>query len=57
MAKKNVFVHPTAIVDTKNIGSGTRIWAFVHVLKNVTIGENCNICDHCFIEGGGYCRK
>lgn len=52
MAKKNVFVHPTAIVDTKNIGNGTRIWAFVHVLKNVTIGENCNICDHCFVEGG-----
>lgn len=52
MAKNNVFVHPTAIVDTNNIGKGTRIWAFVHILKNVAIGENCNICDHCFIEGG-----
>lgn len=46
------YIHPTAIVDTKNIGEGSRIWAFVHVLDNVIIGKNANICDHCFIESG-----
>ncbi len=45
-------VHPSAIVDTTDIGSETRIWAFVHILKGVSIGKNCNICDHCFIEQG-----
>ena len=47
---KNFFVHPSAIVETETIGQDTRIWAFVHILKNVSIGNNCNICDHCFIE-------
>ena len=48
----NYYIHPQAIVETKNIGDHTRIWAFVHILKDVTIGSNCNICDHCFIEQG-----
>lgn len=46
------FVHPSAIVETTAIGMHTRIWAFVHILDCVTIGDNANICDHCFIEGG-----
>jgi acetyltransferase-like isoleucine patch superfamily enzyme len=45
-------IHPSALVETESIGSGTTIWAFVHILPNVRIGTNCNICDHCFIEGG-----
>lgn len=44
------YIHPSAIVDTKEIGEKTRIWAFVHILENVRIGSSCNICDHCFIE-------
>jgi acetyltransferase-like isoleucine patch superfamily enzyme len=52
MPERNYFVHPNAIVETDSIGKDTRIWAFAHVLKNVTIGEDCNICDHCFIENG-----
>lgn len=47
---QNVSIHPSAIVDTDAIGAHTRIWAFVHILGKVTIGSNCNICDHCFIE-------
>lgn len=45
------FVHEKSIVETTHIGRGTRIWAFVHILKNARIGRNVNICDHCFIEG------
>lgn len=46
----DLFIHPNAIVETTSIGKGTRIWAFVHILKGASIGEACNICDHCFIE-------
>jgi len=48
----NVFVHPTALVETASIGEGTRVWAYVHILPGAVIGRNCNIGDHCFIEGG-----
>lgn len=45
------FQHQFAIVEPGvTIGSRTRIWAFVHVLSGVTIGEDCNVCDHTFIE-------
>ena len=46
------FVHPSALVETAKVGKGTRIWAFVHVLAGARIGRDCNIGDHCFIEGG-----
>jgi UDP-2-acetamido-3-amino-2,3-dideoxy-glucuronate N-acetyltransferase len=38
------FVHETAIIDQPNqVGQGTKIWHFSHILKNCRIGENCNI--------------
>jgi acetyltransferase-like isoleucine patch superfamily enzyme len=46
------FRHPQAIVDTEDIGEGTRIWAFTHVMAGATIGSGCNIGEHCFIEKG-----
>ncbi|MEW6049779.1 MAG: acyltransferase [Candidatus Zixiibacteriota bacterium] len=44
------FVHPNALVATDRIGKGSRVWAFANVQKDVVIGEDCNICDHCFVE-------
>lgn len=44
------FKHDAAIVETDKIGEGTRIWAFAHILPGAMIGEECNICDHVFIE-------
>ncbi len=44
------FKHPAAIIETDSIGPGTRIWAFAHILPGATIGSDCNICDHTFIE-------
>lgn len=38
------------MVATETIGKGSRIWAFSNVQKEVVIGEDCNICDHCFVE-------
>jgi len=44
------FAHKDSLVESRNIGKGTRIWAFAHILPNAVIGEECNICDHTFIE-------
>jgi acetyltransferase-like isoleucine patch superfamily enzyme/dTDP-4-dehydrorhamnose 3,5-epimerase-like enzyme len=47
---KGVYVHPQALCESAAIGENTRIWAFAHVLPGATIGADCNICDHVFIE-------
>src|SRR5215469_2307001 len=44
------FKHETALVESPCVGDDTRIWAYAHVLKGATIGRDCNICDHTFIE-------
>lgn len=44
------FQHPAAIVETDRIGTGTSIWAFAHILPGATIGNDCNFCDHTFVE-------
>ena len=46
------FVHPQAIVETTQIGPNTRVWAFAHVMPGASVGADCNICDHTFIEDG-----
>lgn len=38
------FQHPTAIIDTPcQIGAGTKIWHFSHIMSGCEIGCNCNI--------------
>ena len=40
----NYYAHETALVDVGcNIGIGTKIWHFSHIMSNCTIGERCNI--------------
>jgi UDP-2-acetamido-3-amino-2,3-dideoxy-glucuronate N-acetyltransferase len=42
--EKSYFVHPSSFVDEPcEIGAGTKIWHFSHVMKNSRIGQNCNI--------------
>jgi UDP-2-acetamido-3-amino-2,3-dideoxy-glucuronate N-acetyltransferase len=43
-------IHPLADVKSENIGKDTFIWQYCVVLPNATIGKNCNICSHVFIE-------
>lgn len=31
---------------------GTRVWAFAHIMPGAIIGDDCNIGDHAFVEGG-----
>ncbi|MDX9839269.1 MAG: WxcM-like domain-containing protein [Azoarcus sp.] len=44
------FVHALGCCESTQVGKGTRIWAFAHVLPNAAIGDDCNICDHVFVE-------
>lgn len=38
------YAHPSAIIDEGcQIGKGTKIWHFCHIMPNCKIGENCNI--------------
>jgi len=48
----NAYIHPNAIAESREIGEGTRVWAFAHILPGARIGKNCNIGDHCFVESG-----
>jgi len=37
-------VHPSSIIDEGcNIGSGTKIWHFCHLMSGCSLGENCNL--------------
>ncbi len=46
------FVHETAIVDDNvNIGEGTKIWHFSHVLSRTNIGKNCSFGQNCVVGG------
>lgn len=41
---KDYYSHETAIIDEGcEIGKGTKIWHFSHIMPNCKIGENCNI--------------
>ena len=44
------FTHPNALCESSQVGEGTRVWAFAHVLPGARIGRDCNICDHVFVE-------
>jgi acetyltransferase-like isoleucine patch superfamily enzyme len=56
----NIFKHDTSIVETDNIGDGTKIWAFVHICKGAKIGKNCTIGEGVYIGSdviiGDNCR-
>ncbi len=49
--KKDIFIHPTAIVSPKaKIGSGTKIWAFAQIRENARIGKDCMIGNGAYID-------
>jgi UDP-2-acetamido-3-amino-2,3-dideoxy-glucuronate N-acetyltransferase len=50
---RGYFVHPTAVVDEPvDIGEGTQIWHFSHIMSDSGIGENCIIGQNVFIGSG-----
>src|ERR1700743_2225195 len=44
MDNTTYFAHPTAVIDEGcEIGKGSKIWHFSHIMPNCRLGENCNI--------------
>lgn len=44
LSRTKFFVHSTAAIDAKaEIGEGTKIWHFSHIMERAKIGEKCNI--------------
>ena len=48
----SVFVHERALCESDDVGPGTRVHAFAHVMRGAVIGRDCNICGHAFVESG-----
>jgi UDP-2-acetamido-3-amino-2,3-dideoxy-glucuronate N-acetyltransferase len=51
-APAGVRVHPLGLCESDDVGPGTRVWAWAHVLPGARVGAHCNICDHAYVEGG-----
>jgi UDP-2-acetamido-3-amino-2,3-dideoxy-glucuronate N-acetyltransferase len=61
MSEVSVTIHPTAIIDAgAQIGSGSRVWHWVHVCSgakigiNVTLGQNVFVANNVVI--GNHCK-
>lgn len=52
MVPPGVFVHERGLCESVDVGAGTRVWAFAHILPGAQVGRDCNIGDGAFIEGG-----
>jgi UDP-2-acetamido-3-amino-2,3-dideoxy-glucuronate N-acetyltransferase len=55
MADANYFAHETAVIDQPcEIGAGTKIWHFSHIMSRSSIGPQCNIGQNVVVSPG--CR-
>lgn len=53
MSPKDYFVHESSYIDLPcEIGKGTKIWHFSHVMRNAKIGDGCNIGQNVVISPG-----
>jgi acetyltransferase-like isoleucine patch superfamily enzyme len=43
-------IHPSAEVQTPNIGPETDVWQHTVILSGAVVGNQCNINAHCFVE-------
>jgi UDP-2-acetamido-3-amino-2,3-dideoxy-glucuronate N-acetyltransferase len=52
-ANRDFYVHPTAVVDDgAQIGKGTKIWHFCHIMKGAKIGQGCVFGQNVNVDGG-----
>jgi UDP-2-acetamido-3-amino-2,3-dideoxy-glucuronate N-acetyltransferase len=53
MSDKGYMAHPTALIDEPcDIGIGTKVWHFCHVMANARIGRDCVLGQNVFVAGG-----
>lgn len=47
----DTYIHPTAVVEEgAQVGKGTRIWHFCHLMPGAVLGEECNVGQNVFID-------
>lgn len=52
-APRNFFAHPTAVIDEPcEIGEGTKIWHFSHIMATSRLGKGCNLGQNVVISPG-----
>ena len=52
-AEKKYFAHETSVIDEgSQIGAGTKIWHFSHIMSGSVLGEGCNIGQNVVISPG-----
>lgn len=50
--KDDIFIHPTAVVDQPvSVGTGTKVWHWVHIMKGAQIGSRCVLGQNVFVGG------
>jgi UDP-2-acetamido-3-amino-2,3-dideoxy-glucuronate N-acetyltransferase len=53
MNHANFYHHPTVIIDEGcEIGDGTKIWHFSHIMPNCKLGNNCNLGQNVVVSPG-----
>jgi len=53
MEQSHFFHHPSAIIDEGcDIGEGTKIWHFSHIMSNCKLGKNCNLGQNVVVSPG-----
>src|SRR5690349_24264708 len=51
MAEINPFIHPSAIIDAgAEIGEGTMVWHFCHLMPRSRVGSKCILGQNVFID-------
>jgi UDP-2-acetamido-3-amino-2,3-dideoxy-glucuronate N-acetyltransferase len=50
MSEPAYYAHPSAVIDPgAEVGEGTKIWHFVHVMPGARIGRDCVFGQGCFV--------
>ncbi len=50
--ESSYYHHPTAIIDEgANVGSGSKIWHFCHLMSGSSLGDNCSLGQNVFVAG------
>lgn len=51
--ENNIYIHESSVVDPgAEIGEGTKIWHFCHVMAGAKIGKNVTLGQGCFVQEG-----
>jgi UDP-2-acetamido-3-amino-2,3-dideoxy-glucuronate N-acetyltransferase len=50
--RSKIRFHSRALVESSDVGDGTRVWAFAHVMKGARVGARCNLGEGVFVESG-----